>query len=111
MVLRIQNMASLIALTGGLLLASSAAQAAPQVLGLVASIRPTPMQCTAAGCRADLSAFCLQQQRPDPGLGTAYRPAPNAAITLIVTSKSGDGRRRGSGWPRSRRGDPSSMRL
>ncbi len=51
------------------------------------------MQCTAAGCRADLSAFCLQQQRPDPGLGTVYHPAPNAAITLIVTAKSGEVRR------------------
>jgi hypothetical protein len=90
---RIRYMASLIVLTGGLLCASSAVMAAPQVLGLVASIRPTAMQCTAAGCRADLSAFCLQQQRPDPGLGTAYRPAPNAAITLIVTAKSGEVRR------------------
>jgi hypothetical protein len=81
---------SLAALVGGLLLFAGAAQAAPQVLGLVASIRPTPMQCTAAGCRADLSAFCLQQQRPDPGLGTVYHPAPNAPITLIVTSKSGE---------------------
>ncbi len=86
---RVRYAASLTLLAGGLMLATPGAQAAPQVLGLVASIRPTPMQCTAAGCRADLSAFCLQQQRPDPGLGTAYRPAPNAAITLIVTSKSG----------------------
>ena len=89
----IRYTASLAALIGGLLLAVAGAQAAPQVLGLIASLRPTPMQCTAAGCRADLSAFCLQQQRPDPGLGTVYRPAPNAAITLIVTSKSGDVRR------------------
>src|ERR1700692_349445 len=89
----IERASSLAILAGGLLLASPCAQAAPQVLGLVASIRPTLMQCTAAGCRADLSAFCLQQQRPDPGLGTAYRPAPNSPITLIVTSKSGEVRR------------------
>ena len=87
---RIRCTASLVALAGGLLLAAAGAQAAPQVLGLVASLRPTPMQCTAAGCRADLSAFCLQQQRPDPGLGTVYHPAPNASITLIVTSKTGE---------------------
>jgi hypothetical protein len=93
MTARVRRLASLMALTGGLLFTSSAVLGSPQVLGLVASIRPTPMQCTAGGCRADLSAFCLQQQRPDPGLGTAYRPAPNAAITLIVTLKSGEVRR------------------
>ena len=93
MIIGIKRATSLALMTGGLLLASPGVQAAPQVLGLVASIRPTPMQCTAAGCRADLSAFCLQQQRPDPGLGTAYLPAPNAPITLIVTAKSGEVRR------------------
>jgi len=82
--------ASLAALAGGLLLVAAGAQAAPQVLGLVASIRPTPMQCSAAGCQADLSAFCLQQQRADPGLGVFYHAPRNAPITLIVTSKSGE---------------------
>ena len=85
--------ASVAVLAGGLLLTTAGAQAAPQVLGLVASLQPTPMQCTAQGCRADLSSFCLQQQRPDPGLGTIYHPAPNATITLIVTAKSGEVRR------------------
>jgi hypothetical protein len=74
----------------GLTLAAPGAQASPQVLGLVASLRPTPMQCTAAGCRADLSAFCLQQQRSDPHPGVVYLPTANAPITLVVTSKSGD---------------------
>jgi hypothetical protein len=83
----------MLTLTGALMLAAPGAQAAPQILGLQASLRPTPMQCTAAGCRADLSAFCLQQHRPDPGLGTVYHPAPDALITLIVTAKSGEVRR------------------
>ena len=56
----------------GVILAGAAAQAAPQALGLTASLRPTPMRCDAAGCRADLSAFCLQQQRADPRPGTVY---------------------------------------
>ena len=54
----------------GLALAGGTAQAAPQVLGLQASLQPTPMICTDKGCRADLSAFCLQQQRADPTPGT-----------------------------------------
>jgi len=89
MVQRITALAGLLALSGALVLGAASASASPQVLGLQASLRPTPMQCTALGCRADLSAFCLEQHRPDPGLGTLYHPAPNAPITLIVTAKSG----------------------
>jgi hypothetical protein len=86
-------LAGLLTLSGVLVLGAAGAQASPQILGLQASLRPTLMQCTAAGCRADLSAFCLEQHRPDPGLGTVYHPAPNAPITLIVTAKSGEVRR------------------
>ncbi len=85
---RMTFLAGALALSSGLL-ATPAAQASPQVLGLQASLRPTVMQCTAAGCRADLSAFCLEQHRPDPRVGTVYRPAPNAPIAVVVISKSG----------------------
>lgn len=77
----------------GLLGVAQPVQAAPQVLGLVASVRPTPMLCDARGCRADLSAFCLQQARPDPEPGIAYRPAPGTALTLVVTGRDGTVRR------------------
>jgi hypothetical protein len=70
-----------------------AAQAAPQVLGLVASLRPSPMVCNDQGCRADLSAFCLQQPRHDPGPGTVYHPAPGTRVTLLVTGHDGMTRR------------------
>jgi hypothetical protein len=73
--------------------AGGQAQASPQVLGLVASLRPTPMTCNASGCRAELSAFCLQQARPDPRLGTAYLPAPGTPLALVVTSRGGEIRR------------------
>jgi hypothetical protein len=82
-------LAGLLTLSGAVVLGAGSADAAPQILGLQASLRPTLMQCTTAGCRADLSAFCLEQHRPDPGLGTVYHPAPNAPIALIVTAKSG----------------------
>lgn len=89
MVIRMTVLAGLLALSGAVVLGAAGAHASPQILGLQASLRPTPMQCTATGCRADLSAFCLEQHRPDPGLGTVYHLAPNAPITLIVTAKSG----------------------
>ena len=81
------------ALAAGLLLSAGLAEASPQVLGLVASLRPTPMQCDAAGCRADLSSFCLQQPRPYPKLGTVYDPAPGTRLTLVVTGHDGQVRR------------------
>ena len=77
------------ALTAGAVLIDGAAQAAPQALGLTASLRPTPMRCDAMGCRADLSAFCLQQQRADPRPGTVYQPAPGTRVTLLVTGHDG----------------------
>ena len=70
-------------------LAGGTAQAAPQVLGLQASLHPTPMMCTDKGCRADLSAFCLQQQRADPKPGTVYHLAPGTQVTLLVTGHDG----------------------
>jgi hypothetical protein len=70
-------------------LAVGRAEAASQTLGLVVSVRPSPMNCDTEGCRAELSSFCLQQARPDPRLGTIYHPAPGAVLTLIVTGRSG----------------------
>jgi hypothetical protein len=91
------RIAPITALAGGLLLGAGAASAAPQVLGLVASIRPTPMHCDAQGCRADLSSFCLQQPRPYPHLGTVYDPAPGTKLTLVVTGHDGQVRRLDAG--------------
>ena len=51
------------------------AQAAPQILGLMASAEPVPMTCVDGTCTAELSSVCLQQQRPTPLTGTVYRPA------------------------------------
>jgi hypothetical protein len=78
---------------GGLVFSAGLAEASPQVLGLVASIRPTPMQCGPAGCRADLSSFCLEQPRSNPIDGMAYEAAPNTKLTLVVTGRDGQIRR------------------
>jgi hypothetical protein len=85
------GIAVLFIVVGGL--GSGAVQAAPQALGVAASLRPTPMLCTEAGCRADLSAFCLQQQREDPPPGTVYRLAPGTKVILLVTGQDGQQRR------------------
>jgi hypothetical protein len=65
------------------------AQAAPQILGLIASNEPVPMTCVGGTCTAELSSVCLQQHRPTPPTGTVYRPATRAHITLTVTGPNG----------------------
>jgi len=72
-------------------LAASSADAAPQILGLVASNGvPTPLDCSGPACTAHFSAFCLQQSRPSPSRGDSYVVAPGGRVTLLVATKSGD---------------------
>jgi len=78
-----------IALAAAALLAAAGAQAAPQVLGIVASNGPVPLACDDGGCRADLSSFCLQQPRQNPGRGQSYIPLEGADIALIGRDAAG----------------------
>ncbi len=75
---------------GAAALTGAPATAAPQVLGLVASTGDVPLTCDENGCRAELSAFCLQQPRANPEPSQAYRPADGAAITLVGTTAAGE---------------------
>ena len=70
-------------------LASFPAFAAPQILGVVASIAPVEMRCTAEGCTAQLSAFCLQRARDVPIEQTRYQAADTAAFRLVATRADG----------------------
>ncbi len=71
-------------------LLSARAEAAPQILGLVASNGlPTPMRCEGGDCTALLASFCLQEARPAPDDGQAYSPGPHGGLTLIVQRAAG----------------------
>ena len=65
------------------------ASAAPQILGVVASIAPMPLACSGETCTAQLSAFCLQRQREVPPEKTAYSAADPQAFTLIALRADG----------------------
>ncbi len=69
------------------------ALAAPQILAVLASDAGIPLTCTEGVCAADLSAFCLQRDRPAPDFGTVYVPAAPGAFTLVVTDANGGERR------------------
>jgi len=60
-----------------------------QALGVVATKQPSEMQCQDGLCAAYLSAFCLEKNRPPPPNRTAYRPAENTKVTLIVETAGG----------------------
>lgn len=66
------------------------ANAAPQMLGLVATTEPAPLTCTDGVCEAEISAFCLQQERDMPPPGTAY--APVGQEDIVIVARTADGR-------------------
>ena len=83
--MRIQRLA-------GLLLAAAVpfgAQAAPQMLGLARTVGLTPLHCAGGECTAELTAFCLQQERDMPRAGTVYAPVDGRRITLHFTAADG----------------------
>jgi hypothetical protein len=65
------------------------AQGEPQILGVVASNGALPFTCDGDGCRADLSTFCLQQARENPGRGQSYVPVAGADIFLSGVDRAG----------------------
>lgn len=83
-----------------LLIGAGPAATAPQVLGLAESGGPLPLYCDEGGCRAHLTAFCLQRERSMPDYGTAYTPAAGTRITLIATLPSGQVRLPGEAYLR-----------
>ena len=65
------------------------ASAAPQALGLAATPEPMPLHCEDGLCTVFLTAFCLQEKRPQPEDGIAYLPTESSEINLLVSTKDG----------------------
>ena len=66
-----------------------AANAAPQILGVVASAQPTTLTCAGGECTAQLTAFCLTEHRASPSKGTPYTAFDAQAIK--ITGHRADG--------------------
>lgn len=82
------------ALTFSLLLGSGAPALAandepPQVLGLIATKLPTPLNCVDGTCTGFFSAFCMQEKRPRPTAGQRYDLAGAGDLTLVVSQSDG----------------------
>jgi hypothetical protein len=65
------------------------AQAAPQILAVLATDAAIPFTCKDGLCSAELSTYCLQRERPEPKAGTIYHPAAAKHFTLNVKTASG----------------------
>jgi hypothetical protein len=86
------------AFTVCLTLLSSGVQAgAPQVLALVETLDPVRLTCMGETCQAELSTFCLQQERRAPLHGTPYRLTGKGGLDLLVTTPSGEVRHLAAG--------------
>ncbi len=66
-----------------------AGKAAPQILGLVATTTPLPLSCVKGVCSVEISGVCLQEHRPAPVTGTAYRAVKGSELTLVVQNRDG----------------------
>lgn len=66
-----------------------AGNAAPQILGLVATATPLPLSCVEGVCSVEVSGVCLQKNRPAPVTGTAYRAVIGSELTLVVQNRDG----------------------
>ena len=71
-------------------LLATRAEAATQILGLVASNGvPTPLRCEGGVCRGFVNSFCLQWERPAPALDSEYQLAPGGGLTVIARRADG----------------------
>ena len=87
--------------------AAAPAAAAPQALGVMASNGPVPLACAGGECRAEVTAFCLQEARPVPPEATAYEPVGPASMRLVLSRADGSAVTLDAGkhaWISSRRG-------
>jgi hypothetical protein len=58
--------------------------AAPQIIAVLPTDTGVPFSCAEGICSADLSTYCLQQERPAPKRGAVYLPATSSDFKLVV---------------------------
>jgi hypothetical protein len=63
--------------------------AAPQILGMVATVEPIPLTCSEGICQAEITTVCLQEHRDAPMPGRAYKAGVGTEITLNILGQSG----------------------
>ncbi len=70
-------------------IAATPADAAPQVLALVADSQPVALNCDGPDCQAEFSVYCLQPDRRSPVHGTRYLTTADADLRATGTTHDG----------------------
>ncbi len=65
------------------------AQAAPQALALLSTEGAVQLACNGAECGATFSSYCLQNERPSPPGGTAYKLAGDDGFEITAKNQHG----------------------
>jgi len=68
----------------------STAEAAPQLLGVVASDAPLSLKCSAGTCRTELPTFCLQAARETPARDYIYTLHDKSLFRIVTKTTDGE---------------------
>lgn len=77
------------AVCAGVLAMPPAAEAAPQLLGLVATATPLKLQCDKGTCGVELTTFCMQPERETPDRHHVYTPHDLSVFRVLATDGEG----------------------
>lgn len=69
---------------------SPVVQAAPQILGVIASASPLRLHCDAGTCRTEVSTYCLQAERATPDRHHAYTAVDPSVFSVLAKAADGD---------------------
>ena len=69
---------------------SQTAHAAPQLLGVVATVAPLKLECDDGLCRADVSTFCMQSERETPARHQGYSAHNPDVFRVVARTTDGD---------------------
>ena len=83
-------MSKLFAVGVCLFILTPTADAAPQLLGVVASETPLRLQCGNGTCRTELSTFCMQAERDTPDRHYVYAAHDLSVFHVVARTGSGE---------------------
>ncbi len=67
-----------------------AVQAAPQILGVIATASPLKLQCDGQACKTSLSTICMQAHRDTPTRNQSYQAHDVSVFSVITQAENGE---------------------
>lgn len=84
-----RNFAKTVVVALGILVIPAAVQAAPQLLGVIATASPLKLQCETGTCAVELTTFCMQSERDTPARHHVYTPHDLSVFTIVAENSDG----------------------